>query len=233
MKILCTICARGGSSNLKNKNTKIINRNPLIAYTINIALKSKIFEDIIISSDSKKIINIAKKYGINKYIYRSKKLSTDHSIKLDVIKDCFIKAEKMMNKKYEYICDLDVTSPLRTVNDLKNCSKIILKKNVTNLFSVTESRKNPYFNIIEKKNNGYKPVSKKSKFIYNRQQAPKVYDMNASIYMWKRENLLKVSSIFQKNSAIYLMDNYCIDIDDINDFNYVKQIIENNKKWKI
>ena len=60
MKILCTICARGGSSNLKNKNTKIINRNPLIAYTINIALKSKIFEDIIISSDSKKIINIAK-----------------------------------------------------------------------------------------------------------------------------------------------------------------------------
>ena len=232
MTILCTICARGGSTNLKDKNILELNGYPLIYYTINVAINSGIFDDIFISSDSKKIINIAKKFGIENYILRSKKLSTKYSNKLDVIKDTLVKAENITKIKYSYICDLDVTSPLRTIKDIKNCYKMIKTNKFSNIFSVTESRKNPYFNIVENKNKTFKPVSSLKKYVSSRQLAPKVYDMNASIYMWKRKSLLLSKSVFNKKSSIYLMKNISIDIDDKNDFNYINYIIKNKKLWK-
>ena len=82
MKIICTICARGGSKGVKNKNIIKIFNKELIYYTINVAKKSKIFSDIVVSSDDKKILNISKKFGIKNLILRSKKYSTDRSSKI-------------------------------------------------------------------------------------------------------------------------------------------------------
>jgi CMP-N,N'-diacetyllegionaminic acid synthase len=151
MNILCTICMRGGSKGIKNKNIIKINKKYLFQYTHEIALKCKKITDIVFSTDSNKIINILSKEKKNVIFKRSKSLATDNISKVDVIQDSLIKAEKFYKKKYSYIIDLDVTSPLRNLSDINKSIEIMKKGNFNNLFSVNKSKKNPYFNMVEKK----------------------------------------------------------------------------------
>ena len=233
MSTLCTICARGGSQGIKNKNIKRILNIPLIVYTINTAIKSKIFDKIILSTDSNEIINICKKYKIDIFFKRPKSLSSSNVNKIEVIKHALLKSEHKYNINFDYIFDLDVSSPLRTSKDIINSFNLFLKKKSVNSFSVIPANKNPYFNIIEKKLNTYKPVSKPKSIIYSRQKAPTVYYMNASIYIWKREALIKSKTVFNDKTSIYIMNERCIDIDNVNDFELVDFYIKKYKKWQI
>lgn len=228
MKILCTICARNGSKGVKNKNFLKINKKYLIEYSLISAIKSKIFKDITVSTDSSKIKFLEKKYKEVIFIKRPKKLAEDHSNKLDAIRHATIFCEKKNIIKYDTIFDLDATSALRNKEDIKKAFKLFKKKNADNLFSVNESRRNPYFNIIEIKNNRVRLVKKPKKQIINRQKAPKTYDMNASIYIWKRKVLMNSNYLFRKKTFIYVMDiKNSIDIDSKFDFDIVKnQIIK-------
>jgi CMP-N,N'-diacetyllegionaminic acid synthase len=226
MKIICTICARGGSKGVKNKNIIKIFNKELIYYTINVAKKSKIFSDIVVSSDNKKILNISKKFGIKNLILRSKKYSTDRSSKILPIKDCLLQIENKKKIRYDAICDLDVTSPLRMVEDVLNAYKIFKKKNYSNLISVNPSRRNPYFNMVELDNNLLKISKGKQKFTC-RQQLPKVFDVNASIYFWKRDALIRAKKVINHNTGIYIMPFLrSIDIDNYEDLKLVKLLIK-------
>jgi len=233
MNILCTICARKGSKGVKNKNIVIINNKHLIYYTILLAKKSKIFEDIVFSTDSKKFQKIAKKYGLNSFFLRPKKLSTSNIPKIPVIRHALIKSENFYKKKYDYIIDLDVSSPLRTVSDIKKAFNKIIKTKSDSLFSVNNSRKNPYYNVVEsKKNNIFKLIKNFKHSINSRQIAPKVYDMNASIHIWKRKALLKNDTLFSKKNTIYVMpDNRGHDIDSKNDLKIVSYFLKNKKLY--
>ena len=138
MKVLCAICARGGSKGVKNKNIKKLNGIPLIAHTIFQAKKSRIFTKIVVSTDSKKIQNISKKFGVENWFTRPRHLSSDKSEKQLAIRHLLVSAEKYYKIKFDVIIDLDVTSPLRNINDIKLAIK---KFNVTKsdiLFSVCE-----------------------------------------------------------------------------------------------
>lgn len=233
MSILCTICARGGSSNIKNKNIKKILNYPLIIYTLNTAINSKIFDKIVLSTDSDKIQNICSKHDIDIFFKRPKNLSGNNVNKVEVIRHALLMSEKYFNKKFNYVCDLDVSSPLRTVADIKKSLEILIKKKSTNIFSVIPANKNPYFNIVENKNKSFFPVSKLRNLVFTRQKAPKVYNMNASIYIWQRNTLLKSNTVFNKNTSIYLMNEKSIDIDTNNDFEIVNYYIKKYKKWQI
>lgn len=217
MNILCTICARQDSKGVKNKALKKINGKTLIEISIKQAFLSNLFDEIVVSTDSKKIQNIAIKSGAKSWFLRSKKLSNDKISKTPVIKDIFQKSEIRFKKKFDICIDLDVTSPLRKPKDIKNALKIFLKKKKTqNLFSVCEARRNPYFNMIEVKNRSIDLVKKpKNLFkVTNRQTAPQVFDMNASIYIWKRSAILKSIELFNKDTDIYIMpQSRSIDID--------------------
>ena len=129
MKILCTICARKGSKGLKNKNLLKINKNyNLIDYTLNQALKVKEINSIVVSSD---ISNLKK--NKNKkifYLNRSKNLSGDKIGKLNVIRNATIISEKFFKSKYDYVIDLDVTSPLRKIMILKKQLNYLKKRNL-------------------------------------------------------------------------------------------------------
>ncbi len=150
-KILCVVCARGGSKRLKNKNFKNLFGKPLIYHTINQALKSKIFNNVVFSSDSLGLKKIAKESGADAWFTRPKKLSNDSAAKMPVIRHAVIEAEKKYKIKFDYIFDLDVTSPLRKVSDIKKAFTLFLKSNQDMLISGNKSRKNPYFNMVEKK----------------------------------------------------------------------------------
>lgn len=226
--ILCTICARGGSKGVKNKNIKELNGKPLIAYTIEQAKASGLFEHIVISTDSDDIANVAKEYGAEVFFKRSEEMASDTAGKLDVIKDAFEKSEKYYNKTFDYLMDLDATAPLRIVEDIINSFKQFKENNNDNLITAMPSRRSPYFNLVEQDKDGKVYLSKKLDIsVVRRQDAPKSYDMNASIYIWKRDIILNENSLFLEKTGLYVMpEERSIDIDNELDFKFVEFLMK-------
>ncbi len=226
MNNLCTICARSGSKGVPNKNIKKIAGKPLIQHTIEQAKKSKIFSDIIVSSDCKKILKIAEKLGVHT-LKRTNQLSKDFVGKVDVIRDAALKAQKMLDKKFDNVIDLDVTSPLRQVSDIHNSFKKFQNGNYQNLITGCVARKNPYFNMIEIKKNVLSISKRTDKKIYSRQKSPQVFEMNASIYIWKNKALMNKSNLVTSNTAFYEMpEERSIDIDTMLDWKIVSFLME-------
>ena len=142
MNILCTICVRGGSKEISNKNIKILNGKPLVYYTIKQAKRSKIFSKIVLSTDSKKIKNISQKIGADAWFLRNKNLSGDDISKISVIRDTLKRSETHYKIKFDYIVDLDATSPLRKILDIKKSFKNFKKKKITKfIFSLCIKKK--------------------------------------------------------------------------------------------
>jgi len=230
--VLITICARGGSKGIPGKNIKIIDGKPLISYTISHAKKfAEIFStDIGLSTDSLDIKKIASEYGLETSYLRKSGLASDNAGKLDTIADLLNYEERKRNKYYDYILDLDVTSPLRTFEDLKSAF-VLLKEdqNALNIFSVSNANRNPYFNMVEKKENDYFSTVKSASSFLSRQSAPEVFDMNASFYFYRREYFeLGLKTAISKKSLIYKMDHVCFDLDDQIDFIFMEYLIKNN-----
>lgn len=221
--ILCTICVRGGSKGVKNKNIKLINGLPLIAYTIEQAQQTGLFDHIVISTDSDEIASIAVKYGAEVFFKRSDEMASDTAGKLDVIRDAFVRSEAYYGKQYEYLIDLDATAPLRTMEDITASLAQLQKNGNDNLITAMPSRRSPYFNLIEMDDTGKVALSKSLDGIVRRQDAPKSYDMNASIYIWKRDAILNGDSLFLEKTGLYVMpEERSIDIDTELDFEFVE-----------
>ena len=211
---ICTICMRGGSKGVPNKNLRNINGKPLMAYTIEAAIKSNLFNNIVVSTDSKKIANTAKNLGVEAWFLRPSELATDQAPKVPVIRHALIEAEKYYNTSFDAIIDLDATSPLRTSRDIVNAVKQFKDEAADILISGNKARKNPYFNMVERADGKLQKVKNIKKNIIRRQDAPEVYDMNASIYIWKREALLQSDDLFSQKTSIYIMPyERSIDID--------------------
>lgn len=233
MKIICTICARGGSKGVPNKNIKLLNGVPLIVYTIKQAIDSKLFSKIVVSTDSQRIADIAKHAGAECWFLRPKYLSSDKASKLDAIRHAINKAEKKFETSYDFVFDLDATSPLRKISDIKNAYKFFIQSKASNLITATPARKNPYFNMVEYIGTKIRLV-KSSKGLLSpqsRQAARPVYDMNASIYIWKRSSLFKNVNLINKNTVLYEMpEERSIDIDTMIDWYLVELLMKSNKK---
>lgn len=221
---------RANSQKIKNKNLINLNKKPLMSYTIKSAINSKLFDNIVVSSDSQKIRKLSKKFGAEVIFSRPKKLSTNYVPKVSAIKHAVINSEKHYKKRYDYVVDLDVTAPCRDANDIKKAFKKFQKSKKDMLVSVTKSRKNPYFNMLEIKNRNISLVKKTSKDIVARQKSPVVYDMNASIYIWKRDKLFKSRNLLQKSLSIYEMpQEKSLDIDTKLDLRINEMLIKKIK----
>lgn len=233
MNRICSICARGGSKGVKNKNTRLLAGKPLIAHSIQQAKQSGLFDVIAVSSDSEEILAVAKQYGADILVERPFELATDQAAKLPVIQHCLATVEEKLGKQFDIIVDMDATSPLRLVEDILQ-SVQLFEENIDadNLITGASSRRSPYFNLVEVNQEGYADLSKKlDKGIVRRQDAPKCYDMNASIYIWRRETLVDSTSVFQKKTLLYEMpEERSIDIDSELDFEFVSFLAMKNEE---
>ena len=232
MRILITLCGRGGSKGIPGKNIKPINGKPLIAYSINVAKQfaAKYAADITLSTDSIEIKQVAAQLGVNTLYERPAEFATDVAGKIDVIKHVLNYEEQEQKVRYDYVLDLDLTSPLRNLNDLERAFEIILdNKEALNLFSVNYAARNPYFNMVEQQENGFYGLIKKGTF-KSRQEAPKVYDLNASFYFYSRKFFdLGEKSAITNQSLIYVMPHICFDLDHPIDFDFMEYLLVNNK----
>ncbi|MBZ4644149.1 MAG: hypothetical protein JG767_1758 [Deferribacteraceae bacterium] len=231
MKILCTICARGGSKGVKNKNVRELLGKPLIAYTIEMAKKWGKFSDIIVSTDSELIKRISLQHGAIVPFIRPMELATDNAGKIDVIKHA-VNYMEQLGEFYDVVIDLDVTSPLRTTEDIENAYQKLVTEQLDIVYSVCEARKSPYFNMVEIDSDGIPRLCKKpEKPVLSRQTAPKVYELNASIYVYRKEFLLKTNTIHAEKAGIYIMpQERSIDIDSELDFRFVEFMMGNLQK---
>jgi len=228
MKRLCTICARGGSKGVKNKNIRIIAGKPLIAHSIRAARETGLFDKISVSSDSEEILSIAKEYGVDLLIKRPLELARDTSAKLPVIQHCFLESEKQMGYNFDLLVDLDCTSPLRMPQDIVEGVRM-LEKNIeaSNLITGAVARRSPYFNLVQLNKYGYVELPiKLDSDVVRRQDAPKCFDMDASFYIWRREQLLKARSVIEEKTIIYEMpEDRSMDIDSELDFELVSYLL--------
>ncbi|MBU0604556.1 MAG: acylneuraminate cytidylyltransferase family protein [Gammaproteobacteria bacterium] len=228
VRILCTICARGGSKGVPNKNARIVAGQPLLAHTVCQARASGLFEAIAFSSDSELYRELASDAGVDVLVVRPADLASDAAGKLPVIRHAVESAEHLLGWQADIIVDLDCTSPLRLPEDVLAAVAQLREANAGNLITAAPARRSPYFNLVERMPDGRIDLSKRpANPIVRRQDAPECYDMNASIYVWRREALFGRDGLFHPDTALYVMpEERSIDIDSELDFEIVRLLLE-------
>ncbi|MCT4626533.1 acylneuraminate cytidylyltransferase family protein [Halodesulfovibrio sp.] len=226
--ILCTICARGGSKGVPNKNIRLLAGKPLLAHTVEQAIETDLFEEIAFSSDSSTYLEAAKEAGASVLIKRPAELATDSSGKLAAIRHCVEKVEEQLNKRVDIVVDLDCTSPLRLSSDIAASINLLRERGIGNVITGAPARRSPYFNLVERTEAGGIDLAKKSDTPFlRRQDTPECYDMNASIYVWRRDVLMEKDGLFHEDTDIYVMpEERSIDIDCEMDFDIVSMLLE-------
>jgi CMP-N,N'-diacetyllegionaminic acid synthase len=233
-EILITICARGGSKGILGKNIKNIAGKPLMAYTLStaFAFAAKHGATLALSTDDAQIKAVAASLGLQTNYERPAYLATDSAGKIDTIKDLVFYEEKKANKQYDFVLDLDVTSPLRTLADLEVAFLNFKNSTALTLFSVNPAGRNPYFNMVEENANGFYRLIKTNPdgSVMTRQSAPKVYDLNASFYWYRRSFFdTELKSPITDQSIIYEMPHLCFDLDHPIDFDFMEYLLEHQK----
>jgi len=226
--IVCLIPARIGSKRIKKKNILSFLGKPLIAYPISTAIKSKLFNKIIVSTDSVLIKKTSEKYGASVPFLRPKKLSTDNIPDRDVLKH-FLKYAKENKMKIKYLCYLYPTATLMTVPLLKECYKIISKKKYGKLINTCKFPSN--IERALKKDNTNKMTFNNTRYRFSRSQnMPDHYYDAGQCYWYKFKNN---SLLFNEKMPTYgkeLNHDQFVDINTHNDIKILKKLFDKNKK---
>lgn len=194
MSIVCVIPARSGSKGILNKNTINFNGKPLIAWTIEVAVRTKQFSRIIVSTDSEKIAKIAKKFGAEVPFLRPRTLAADNVHATKVVMHALKWLKNIENYSPKVVVMLLPTSPLRKVRHIKDVINIYRKKNVSSVVSVENLRKYPY--NLRYFVNGKLIKTDKEKYIYpQRQGQNSLYGVNGSIFLANTKKFIKKKNI--------------------------------------
>ena len=228
--ILATICCRGGSKGVPGKNIKLLKGKPLIAYTIEAAKGSSLIDELIISTDDDKIAAVAKQCGSNVPFMRPNDLATDTASKWPVFIHAVEAYERLTGKTVEYLVDLDVTVPLKTAQDIDGAIRLAMNNTDTDVvITGYEPERNPYFNMMEVKENGFAEIVKMGeKPIVRRQDAPQVYSLTPAAYVVRKSALYEFEHWSKAKCRIHpIPRERAIDIDTEIDFKIVEFLMEN------
>lgn len=225
MNNLAIIPARSGSKGIKDKNIKLLNGKPLIAYSIDAAIKSGIYSSVVVSTDSKDYGIIAKKYGADVPFYRSLENATDIASSWDVVKEVLLEYKKI-GKEFDMVTLLQPTSPLRDFKDLQNAYDLFIKKDATAIVSVCEMEHSPLWSNTlpdDDSLDGFLSIDNN----IQRQKLKKYFRLNGAIYMVRTKDFLKESNLYRKGCYAYKMSpEKSIDIDTELDFKIAEMIIK-------
>jgi N-acylneuraminate cytidylyltransferase len=229
MKIIAAIFARGNSKGIKNKNLLNFKNTSLLGHAIKQAHKIKMIDSVYVSSDSKKIINEAIKNKAIVPFIRPRSLALDNSPEIFSWRH-FAKYLLKNNIKCDYIVSVPTTSPLRKISDISRCISLAAKNNFDIVFSISRTNKNPFFNILVKKNKKLKILSNRKNLYFRRQDAPECYNLTTVCYVFKPAYILKKLDLFSGNVGyVEIPKERAIDIDDKFDYEITKIVSKNVK----
>ena len=232
--ILAIIPARAGSKRLPKKNILKLAKKPLLAWTIEAASKVRQIDEIVVSTDDKKIAEISKNFGAKIPYLRPKALATDEAKTVDVVLDVVNYYNEKLNRKFDVVIVLQPTSPLRKAKDIKNALNFFLKKKANAVISVCETDHSPKWANKLPKNLSMNSFLKSEVINTRSQDLEKYYRLNGAIYIIKTERLLVDENLFpKKKSFAFIMPTLrSIDIDTEIDFNLAEIIIKKRQSFK-
>lgn len=226
-RVLITICGRAGSKGFQNKNLKQFDGYPLSHYSLAAAeLFCKARPDlevtIALNTDSPELQSVVlETYPEVQNVERPAELAGDTVPKMAVFQQTMAEMEHRTGQAFDYLIDLDITSPMRKADDVQNQFAVMEQRpDLDIVFSVTGARRNPWFNQFKVNEQGYVERVILSHF-HARQEAPTVYDVNASIYVFRRDFLAnnKTGSFWEGKCGMYEMfDTAILDIDSEEDY---------------
>ena len=228
MLTIATICARGGSVGVPGKNILPLMGKPLIVHTIEHAFAVPDIDRVFVSTDARSIADVALTAGAEVPFLRPAHLATSDAPKLAALEHLVAWVEQH-HGPVGIIVDLQPTSPLRTPKDIRDCMQL-LDDETDIVITGYEADKNPYFDMVERKENGRMGLVKSPESsVVARQQAPAVFAMNGSIYVWRRSSLNK--GLWNGNPKLHVMPRErSIDIDEPLDFDIVELLMRRRQE---
>ena len=226
MKNIAIIPARSGSKGLKDKNIMRLNGKPLLAYSIEAALKSKCFDTVMVSTDSKKYAKIAEEHGAEVPFLRSKETSKDSASPWEVVKEV-LENYRALGKEYDTFTLLQPTSPLRTAKDIRNAYVEMKEKNANAVVSMCELECSMHLVNMLPKSLSMKGFISDEQYNKRRQEIKPYYRFNGAIYISKVKTFMKHMNIYNDRCYAYIMDrSRSYDIDDKNDMKIVEALLK-------
>lgn len=231
MRILGVITARGGSKGIPGKNIKILGKKPLIAYSIDVAKKSKIMTDVIVSTDDPKIASIAQKYGGKVSFLRPKKLATDKAKHIDVMRHSIEFMEKAKKVTFDYVVILQPTSPFRLVADIDETLKKLIKSKADSAVTLVEVEENHPIKMKRLDGDRVLPYCFPEPEGVRRQELPPVYKRSGAVYAMKRNLIMEKHLLFGKKVVGHVVPRErSVDIDTPFDWLRAKVLFGELKK---
>ncbi|MEO0963171.1 MAG: acylneuraminate cytidylyltransferase family protein [Pseudomonadota bacterium] len=224
MARLATILARGGSKGVPGKNIRMIAGRPLIAHTVAHALQSELFDAVVVSSDANDILEAGKAAGATHLVRRPDDMASDEAGKLPGLRHCVAEMEAQLGLRFDTITDLQPTSPTRVADDIAGAIALQARLGVSNVISGTEAKSSPYFNLVEEQADGAVALSKPPVGdVVRRQDAPRCFDLNGSIYVWRRDALMEGDGLWFADTHLFEMPaERSVDIDTETDFAFAE-----------
>jgi CMP-N-acetylneuraminic acid synthetase len=233
MKILAIIPARGGSKGVPGKNIKLLNGKPLLAYTSEIAMQSKMLSEVMVSTEDEQIKNVAARLGMKVPFMRPQALAQDKTPTIDVIIHALEWYEKQ-NIFFEAVCLLQITSPFRTVEFLDKAIAKFIESDCDSLVSVQKVplEYNPHWTFEVNDEGNLKIATGEIKIIPRRQDLPTAYHRDGSIYITKTTVLLEEHSLYGKSTAFIESDpELYVNIDTMEDWENAEKMLQNKLKY--
>ena len=222
------IPARGGSKGLPGKNIKELCGKPLIAWSIESGLKSKYLDEVMVTTDSKDIANIAKQYGASVPFLRPDVLASDTATSFDAIKHTIEFYKNEFDKEFDYIVLLEPTSPLRETSDIDIAIEQLFNSNADSIVGICKTEdQNPAFLVFKNEKDFISGYENHDMKVLRRQDIKDVYFFEGTIYISKTDVLLNKKTFYHENTIGYVVPKYkSLEIDDIDDFIMVEAIMK-------
>lgn len=233
MKTLCLINARSGSKGVPGKNIKLLNGKPLIAYSIDVAIKSHLIERVIVSTDAQEIADVAKAHGAEVPFLRPPELATDSAKQIDAMVHAITLLEQA-GAHYDYICVLQPTCPLRSIADVNGALQLLIESKADSVITITEvGGRHPRTLYTKEQNNKIKPYLESDTGGVLRQNFEDLFWRTGAVYAMKRDILMEQHSLYGADIRGYLMpEDRCFNIDSPFDWALTEawmQYLEKNK----
>lgn len=232
MRNLAIIPARSGSKGVKDKNIKMLDGKPLIAYTIEAAIGSGMFIEVCVSTDSEEYANIARRYGANVPFLRSREYSTDSASSWDVVRETLDKYGRN-DIKFDSVALLQPTSPLRTSEDIINAYNLYYDRQAKSVVSVCEAEHSPlWINTLPQDLSLQNFMNEEAR--KRRQELPAYYRVNGAIYIIDVLHLENQGFLYDAESYAYIMSQEkSVDIDTEMDFKVAELFLGNVKRGDV
>ncbi len=230
---ICTIAVRAGSQGVPGKNWRMVAGMPLFAHSVRHAVDSGLFDRIVVTSDAPQVTGQAEAFGATDVVQRPAELAAHTAGKVPAIVHAVAEVESRIGRTFDTVVDLDATSPLRIQDDIRGAVALLEGTDgVESVITGSEAHRSPYFNLVEvDPKTGVAAVSKPpGSSLLRRQDVPPSYDMNASVYVWRRDALMAHPGVFYPTTRLYEMPvERSRDIDSELDFKIVQWLMESSE----